>query len=124
MILSVKYIEVYKKSNCFALICTFFRCKWRSKLVSITILRCFWVENDLTKFWLKSKGEWLILLTFLLKMTSWASLLGSGLKFIFHWKAQSLIILKLFYKFIFVEVILWKIEKRDVLAANNFGFGS
>ena len=100
----------------FTLLCTIVRCKLKSNLVSNTIPRCFWEEDDLNKFWLKSNGGWLILLIFLQRITSWACLLGSGLKFIFHRKAQSLILLKsLFKSVVVVELILWTTEKRSII---------
>ena len=47
-------------------------------------------------------------------MTSWASLLESGLKLIFHWKAQSLIFFKLLFS-PFAEVVMPCVtENRDV----------
>ena len=71
----------------------------------------FLMEDDLTKFWLKSSCGWLTSLIFLLKITSWACLLGSGLKFIFNWRAQSLILLKSLLKSVVVELIFWATEK-------------
>ena len=57
---------------------------------------------------------------FLLKMTSWACLLGSGLKLIFRWKAQSLIFFKSLFSS-FAEVVMSCVtENRDVSSANNF----
>ena len=46
-------------------------------LVSYTIQRCLWVDDDLTKFWLKCNRGWSILIIFLLKITSGACLLES-----------------------------------------------
>ena len=66
----------------FTLLCTFFRCKLKSSLVSNIIPRCLWVDHDLTKFSLNYNGGWPILLIFLLKITSWACFLGSGLNII------------------------------------------
>ena len=105
----------------FTLFCTFFRCKLKSNLVSNTIPRCLWVDDDLTKFWLKYDGGWLILLIFLLKITSWACLLGSGLNIIFHWKVQLLIFMKSLFKSFAVEFISWTTENREVPSANNLG---
>ena len=82
----------------FTLFCIFFRCKLKSDLVSNIIPRWFWVGDDLTKFSLKYNGGWSILLIFLLKITSWACFLGSGLNLIFHWKAQSLIFIKSLFR--------------------------
>ena len=59
----------------FTLFCTFYRCRLKSNLMSNIILRCFWVDDDLTKFSLKYKGEWWTLLIFHLL----SLFLGSGL---------------------------------------------
>ena len=57
-----------------------------------------------------------------LKMTSWTCLVGAGLKFIFHWKAQLCFISKYLLR-TFVEVWLsWIMENKDVSSANNFAF--
>ena len=87
----------------FTLFCTFLRCKLKSNLVSNIIPRCFWVDDDLTKFPLKYNGGWSILLIFLLKITSWACFLGSRLNLIFHWKAVSLIFIKSLFRSFAVE---------------------
>ena len=81
--------------------------------MSYTILRCFRVEKNLTKFSLKGNGRWLTLLVFLLKSTSRACLLGSGLKFIFHWKVQSLI--HLFYSNYCLNCLLLLLLKSAVV---------
>ena len=125
MIVLVKYFEVYREVLLFQRLCfvRFFMCKLKFNLVSNTILRCFWEENDLKmKFWSRNNGGWLMLLIFLLRMTSWAYLLGSGLKFIFHWKAQSLILPKSLFKLVLIELIFWTTEKREVSSGNSFWF--
>ena len=67
-----------------------------------------------------NQGRWNIFFNFLLKMTSWACLLGSGLKLIFHWKVQSLIFFKLLFSS-FAEVFMsFLTKKRDASSANNF----
>ena len=56
------------------------------------------------------------------KRTSWACLLGAGLKLIFHGKAQLFILFKSLFKF-FADKFLSNItEKRDVSSANSLGF--
>ena len=50
--------------------------------------KCFWKSALLTGMLLKNILGWIFLVVFLLKMTSWACFVGSGLKFIFHWKAH------------------------------------
>ena len=69
---------------------------------------------------LKTKGGCDTFFNFLLKMTSWACLLRSRLKLIFHWKTQSLIFFKLLFSS-FAEVVMSCVkEKKDVSSANNF----
>ena len=60
---------------------------------------------------------------FLLKFNSWACFLGSGLNLIFHWKAQSLIFLKLLFRSYDAEFMFWTTENREVSSANTFVFG-
>ena len=52
----------------------------------------------LTEFWVKYNGGWSILLICLLKITSGACYLGSGLSFTFRWKPQSLLFVKSLFK--------------------------
>ena len=52
-------------------------------------------------------------------MTSWACLLESGLKFIFHWKAQLLILAKSLFSS-FADVFMSSVtESKDVSSANS-----
>ena len=53
------------------------------------------------------------------KKTSWACLLGSGLKLIFHRNAQLLILLKSLFKWLAVVLIFCTLEKRHVSSAKN-----
>ena len=63
-----------------------------------------------------------IFLVFLLKIISWAFFLDSGLKLIFQWKAQILILYKSLSNS-FAEVsTLWITENEDVSSTNNFPF--
>ena len=69
---------------------------------------------------LKTNGGCDTSFNFLVKMTSWACLLGSGLKLIFHWKSQSLIFFESLLSS-FVEVVMSCVtENRDVSSVNNF----
>ena len=68
--------------------------RWSSSinLKSNMTPRCFW-EKLREILLLKTKGGWVNLLVLRRKIYSWAGLLGSGLKpifHIFHWKAHSL----------------------------------
>ena len=56
------------------------------------------------------------------KRTSWACLLGSELKLIFHWKAQLLILFKSSLKFFADKSLSNMTEKRDMSSANSLGF--
>ena len=59
---------------------------------------------------------------FLENITSWACLLGSGLKVIFHCIVQSLILLISLFN-LFADVITsWTTEKREVSSANSLKF--
>ena len=53
------------------------------------------------------------------KITSWACLLGSGLKLIFHWNAQLLIILKSLFKWLEEALTFYTMKKRDVSSAKS-----
>ena len=84
------------------------------------IPKCFWDLHDETLALLKTKGGCDTFFNFLLKMTSWACLLGSRLKLIFYWKAQSLSFFKSLFSS-FAEVVMSCVtENRDASSANNF----
>ena len=55
-------------------------------------------------------------------MTSWACLLGSGLKLIFHWNAQLLILLKSLIKWAAEVLISRTSEKREASSAKGLAF--
>ena len=129
MIVLVKYFEVYGEVLLFYLPCfvRFLDLNWSRIWCLIPFRDVFgrkmiWLLMIWFDFWLKSNGGWLILLIFLQKITSWARLLGPGLKFIFYWQAQSLILLKSLFKLLVVEFIFWATEKREVSSACHFGF--
>ena len=63
-------------SMLFNLFCMFFRCKLKANLVSNTILRYLWVDDELTNFGQNIKEGWSILLILQLKITSWACFLN------------------------------------------------
>lgn len=62
--------------------------------------KCFWEKVLETLLLLKTKVWWLGLLDLRLKITSWPCFLGSGLKLISHWKAQSLSFFKSSFNFL------------------------
>ena len=100
----------------FTSFCMFFRCRLKSNLVSNTIPRCLWADNDLINFWWKYNRGWSILLIFLLKTTSWACFLWSGLKSN-HFFSLNYCSDRLLFEFIF-----WITENRELSSANNFIF--
>ena len=71
-----------------------FRCFQNVNCLSIIIPRKFWDDDSGYYMLLKNNSGWLIFFDFWLKMTSWACLVGVGLKFMFYWKAQLLILAK------------------------------
>ena len=88
---------------------------WLSKIKP----KCFWMAVCLTFVLLKLSGVWNGFLILREKITSCAFLVGSGLRLIFHWVAQSSIIFKSSLR-IFIEVFkLWTTGKRDMLSANK-----
>ena len=96
-----------------------FRCSQNINSLSSIIPRCFWDEDYETWRLLKNNSGWRIFFDFRLKMTSWACLLGSPLKFIFCWKSQLLILAKPLFSF-FADVFMSSVtENKDVSSANS-----
>ena len=56
------------------------------------------------------------------KICSFACLVGSGLKFVFHWNAYSPIFVKSFFMAIFKASTFLTTEKSEVSSANDLGF--
>ena len=97
-------------------------------LSSINIPRCFCIEVELTGILLKDTHGWddfeietsvRWLHFFLLNIISCAYLLGSGLKLIFHWKAQSLMNFKSLVLSLAEVLTSWATENKKVSSANN-----
>ena len=79
--------------------------------------RCFWEKLWETLLLLKTKCGWVGLLDLRLKIfLSWAYLLGSGLKLIFYWKANSLTFFKSSFNSFEEVFTLWTTENNDVSA--------
>ena len=99
----------------FILVITIFRWFSNVNLESSSMMpRCFWYIDWVTFALLNTKEGWGIFFVLRLKMTSWACLVGSGLKLIFHWKVQLCIISKSLLRS-FAEVWLsWITENNDV----------
>ena len=92
------------------------RCSWKSSLVSENIPKCFWVSDWVTTLLLKIKEGWDDFWILPEKITCWACLLGSGLKLIFDWKAQLLILFKSSFKFFANKSLSNITEKRNLLS--------
>ena len=71
---------------------TFVECSSNVNLLSIVNPKCFCDDAWETLLLLKRKEGWQTFFSFLEKITSWACLLRSGLKLIFHWKVQCFIL--------------------------------
>ena len=65
------------------------------------------------------KGWWQTFFSFLEKITSWACLLGSGLKLIFHWKAHCFILERSLLSSKVVITESWITEKKEVSSAKS-----
>ena len=98
---------------------TFFRCSSNVNLTTKITSRCVWELTWETLLLLKSKGGCVTFFNFLLNMISWACLLRSGLKVIFHWKAQSLIFFRSLFNSIADVFISCTTENREVSSANS-----
>ena len=83
--------------------------------------KCFWESALRTGMLLKNILGWIFLVVFLLKMTSWACFVGSGLKFIFHWKAHLFISCRSLLRLLAIFPGTLTVENRDVLSVNNLG---
>ena len=83
--------------------------------------KCFWESALLTGILLKQILGWIFLVVFLLKMTSWACFVGSGLKPILHWKAYLFISFRLSFTLLAVISGTLTVENRDVSPVNNLG---
>ena len=99
---------------------TSFKCPLKFSLLSKIKPRCFWDSVWLTWELLKVRLGWTGLLSFLLKITSCACLVRSGLNMIFHWQAYLLTFLRSFLSSWVLAAMSQKTEKSDVSSANNF----
>ena len=106
----------------FTLLSILFKCSWRSNLVSNNIPKCFRVTDWVTMLLLKLNVGWVDFWSLWEKITSWAGLLGSGLKPIFHWEAQLFILLKSWFNLFAGECLSFITEKSVVSSANSLGF--
>ena len=92
------------------------------RLTSNVNPRCFWDILFFKGMSLNERQGWSSFLVFLLNITSCACLVKSGLKIIFHWKAQLLITDRSLRKVAALDWMSLTTEKRDVLSAKRFQF--
>ena len=83
--------------------------------------KCFCESALLTGMFLKNILGWILVVVFLLKITSWACFVGSGLKLIFHWKAHLFISFRSLLRLLAVLSGSLTVEIKDVSSANNLG---
>ena len=70
---------------------------------------------------LKGKGGWDDIDLLWEKVTSWACLEISGLKFIFHWKNHFVILVKSLFKSFVALLILCTVANNELSSPNGFG---
>ena len=97
-----------------------FRCSSNINLDSSITSRYFWDDDWETLVLLNTNGGWYISFASRLKMTSWACLVESVLKFIFHCKVQLFIIFKPLLRSFADVWVLYTTENKEVSSANSF----
>ena len=93
----------------------YFKCSPKFNLSSENIPRCFWYGVWITCLLLDVKSGCLGFLILREKITSWDCLEGSGLRIIFRWYAQLLIIIKSLSKTLAESRLTNKRKKRSVI---------
>ena len=83
------------------------------------IPRCLCICVDLTGLLSKCTTGCSEAVFFLLSIITWACLLGSGLKFIFHWKAQLPVFSKSSLRSLVQVLISWTMENREMSSAKS-----
>ena len=99
-----------------------FRCCSNVSFTYKITSRCFWYLIWGTLLLLKSKGECVAFFNFWLTIISWACLLRSGLKVVFHWKAKSLIFFRSPFNSIADVFISCTTENREVSSEDSLVF--
>ena len=100
----------------------FFMCSTKFSLTSNVNPRCFWDILFFKAMSLNERQGWSSFLIFLLNITSCACLVKSGLKIIFHWKAQLLITARSLRKVAALDWMSLTTEKRDASLAKSLQF--
>ena len=70
---------------------------------------------------IKVKGRWDVIDLLREEITSWACLEISGLKLIFHWKADFGVLVKSLFKSFVALLILCTVANNEVSSTNRFG---
>ena len=100
----------------------FYMCSTKFNLTSNVNPRCFWDILFFKGMSSKERQGWSSFLVFLLNITSCTCLVKSGLKIIFHWKAQLLITVRSLRKVAALDWMSLTTEKRDVSSAKCLQF--
>ena len=100
----------------------FFMCSTKFSLTSNVNPRCFWDILFFKGMSLNERQGWSSFLIFLLNITSCACFVKSGLKIIFHWKAQLLITARSLRKVAALDWMSLTTEKRDASLAKSLQF--
>ena len=120
MIVSVKVFEVYVVSQWMWAI--YLKCSTKFNFSSKKKPRCFWYWVFITWLLLKINSGRLGFLILREKITSWASLGGSGLKLTFHWYAELLLFSRSLFKVLADKLVSRITKNRDVPPAKSLGF--
>ena len=99
-----------------------FICSEKFNFISNVKPRCFWNKLLLNGILLNKRIRWSNVLIFILNITSCACLLISGLKIIFHWKAQLVIVFRSWHNVVELVRMLFTTEERDVSSAKSLQF--
>ena len=100
----------------------FFMCSTKFSLMSNVNLRCLGDILFFKGMSLIERQGWSSFLVFLLNITSCACLVKSGLKIIFHWKAQLLITFRSLHQIAALDWMSLTTGKRDVSSAKSLQF--
>ena len=106
----------------FVVLNTLFRCSSNVNLMSKITPRCPFELTTETLLMLKNKGGCASFFNFLLNIISWACLLRSRLKVVFHRKTESLIFFRSLLNSIADVFISCTTKNREESSANNLAF--
>ena len=117
----MKFLYIVKRDDFFGNTFYMFR---EVNFISNVKPRCFWNKLLLNGILLNKRVGWSNFFIFLQNITSCACscLLKSGLKIIFHWKAQLVIACSSWLEVVALTWMLFTTEKRNFASAKNLQF--